>query len=104
MIYAVGRRDLPPGLRVAQVGHALMGLGTLDVVVNQTLVVVEVPDEFDLLDIFNVFDVDSSKMYAWHEPDREYELTAVAVYRDREHPLLSRLPLMFEVRDKELLL
>lgn len=101
----IGRADLPPGLRAAQIGHALIQWVLEHGQPPDNLVVLEVPDEEALLDYADAccgMTMDSrgtTTRYAlFHEPDLEDDPrgwhTALAVGPEGGR-FLSRLPLAF---------
>lgn len=93
-LFAITRRDLPVGLRTAQVGHALIEWTLRFGKPPENLVVLAVDDEDKLESwLAMLADHDGKQLVAFHEPDLDDELTAVACgpayWRD-----LSSLPLL----------
>lgn len=89
-LYAVGRRDLSPGLRTAQVGHALIAWVLAHGAPPDNLVVLETPGRAELEAVAERL---GPAAVRFEEPDLGGELTAIAV--GPEHwRALSSLPLM----------
>lgn len=89
-LYAVTRRDLPVGLRTAQVGHALIAWVLEHGAPPDNLVVLQVPDRTALERAVSRC---AGRVVPFHEPDLADELTAIAAGPEcwRE---LSDLPLL----------
>lgn len=89
-LYAITRGDLKPGLRTAQVGHALITWVLAHGEPPDNLVVLQVPDLSALRALAERLEGD---VVCFHEPDLGDELTAIAagpaLWRD-----LSTLPLL----------
>jgi len=86
----VARRDLPVGLRTAQVGHAIAEWVLAHGAPPDNLVVLVVPDRAALEAVVARV---SGRVVAFREPDLDDEVTAVAV--GPEHwRALSSLPLL----------
>ncbi len=89
-LYAVTRKDLPVGLRTAQVGHALITWALEHGAPPDNLVVLSVADERALQAVLARVE---GRVVAFREPDLGDELTALAV--GPEHwRALSSLPLL----------
>lgn len=93
-LFAITRRDLPVGLRTAQVGHALIEWTLRFGKPPENLIVLAVENEDKLESwLAMLADHDGQQLIAFHEPDLDDELTAVACgpsyWRD-----LSSLPLL----------
>lgn len=89
-LYAIGRADLPVGLRAAQVGHALIHWVLEHGAPPESLVVLQAPD---LDALHSAHDRLSGRVVAFHEPDLGDELTAVAAGPECWRAL-SGLPLL----------
>lgn len=89
-LYAVVRADLPAGLRVAQVGHALIAWVLAHGAPPDNLVVLSVPDEAALL---SAVERCPGRSEVFREPDLGGEATAVAVGPESWREL-SSLPLL----------
>lgn len=89
-LYAITRADLPIGLRTAQVGHALIHWTLEHGCPPESLVVLQVPD---LQALHRIHDLLAGRVVAFHEPDLEDELTAVAAGPECWRAL-SSLPLL----------
>lgn len=100
-LYIVTRGDLPIGLASAQCAHAAFSFARdrweqtapwlRD---SQWLVIVTVPDEAALEDLALRAQLGSVAHTLWHEPDRDGELTAVALAPCRASRMLcANLPL-----------
>lgn len=76
-LYAVARADLPVGLQTAQVGHALIGWVMEYGAPPENLVVLAVKNEEALWSLLKKLDGD--RRYAFHEPDLDDQLTAIAI-------------------------
>lgn len=75
-LYAVGRRDLSPGLRTAQIGHALISWVLARGRPPDNLVVLEVPGLAELEALATRL---GAGALGFREPDLNDELTAIAV-------------------------
>lgn len=90
-LYAVARADLDVGLRTAQVGHALIHWVLKHGRPPESLVVLAARD---LDELHRIHDrLSACRAYAFHEPDRDDEMTALAVGPEARK-LLSSLPLL----------
>lgn len=76
-LYAIARADLSVGLRTAQVGHALIGWTMEHGNPPENLVVLQVPNEEALHELMRR--LDGHRVVAFHEPDLNDQLTAIAV-------------------------
>jgi hypothetical protein len=88
-LYAVGRRDLPAGLRTAQIGHAL---------ITWVLAHGQPPDNLVVLEVAGLAELQAlaaqlPEATLFYEPDLGDELTAIAVAPQRRG-LLREIPLM----------
>jgi hypothetical protein len=111
VIYAVGRADLHPGLRVAQVGHALVTVGwtmgregmssSWFATTQHRILIVEVPDLDAILRLRGDIEQTGDVPVGWHEPDLDYELTALAGLARHVPRQVSKLPLMFDTTPEE---
>lgn len=90
-LYVVGRADLPPGLRTAQIGHALIGWVLEHGAPPENLVVLQAKNEKHLWELLE--QLNGSDRYAFHEPDLDDALTAIAVGPEHWRKL-SSLPLL----------
>lgn len=97
-VYLVGRADLPPGLRAAQIVHVAMRFEADSVMCDPTVVLLEVPNETALhvLNSRASFQPDWD-VARWTEPDRNFELTAIALHGPGVSEALKDLPLAFSV-------
>ena len=89
-LYAITRADLSPGMRVAQVGHALIAWVLAHGAPPENLVVLQVPDLAALSALAERLDGD---VVRFHEPDLDGALTAVAAGPELWRAL-SSLPLL----------
>ena len=89
-LYAITRADLSPGLRVAQVGHALIAWVLAHGAPPENLVVLQVPDLAALSALAERLD---GAVVRFHEPDLDGALTAIAAGPDQWRAL-SSLPLL----------
>jgi hypothetical protein len=90
----VGRRDLRPGLRAAQIGHVLIHWVLKNGQPPDNLVLLEVENEPDLEDLRDLLYKNGIFFESFHEPDLGDELTALAIGPDGWRSL-SSLPLGF---------
>lgn len=90
-LYAIGRKDLSPGLRAAQLGHACIEWTATHGRPPENLVLLEVADEEALRRVLEA--VQDFPHVAFHEPDLGGEFTALAVCHPLAPQLLSSLPL-----------
>jgi peptidyl-tRNA hydrolase len=101
-LYIVTRADLPVGFASAQCAHAAFQFARdrweqtapwmRD---SQWLVIVTVPDEAHLEDLSARARLNGVGQVCWHEPDRDNELTAVALDPGKGARLLcANLPLL----------
>jgi len=97
-LYAIGRTDLSPGLRAAQLGHACITWTVTYGTPPENLVLLEVPDEaaldalmWNLAGLAPLF-----PLVAFYEPDLGGEHTALATAHPDAHRALSSLPLAFK--------
>ena len=93
-LYAVGRRDLPPGLRAAQLGHACIHWVLKFGKPPDNLVLVETEDREALEALRDALRAEDIPLVEFHEPDLNDELTALAV-DPSGWKRLSELPLAF---------
>lgn len=91
-LYAIGRTDIPPGLRAAQFGHAIITWVLTHGRPPDNLVLVEVPDESSLIAVTKQLDGAGVRVEVFREPDLDDEMTSVAVGPEGWR-LLSSLPL-----------
>jgi len=77
-LYGIGRADLAPGLRAAQIGHALIHWTVENGDPPPNLVLLEVPGEAALWRLSQI--VKEHRPAAFFEPDLEDQLTAIAVH------------------------
>jgi peptidyl-tRNA hydrolase len=94
-LYIVTRRDLPPGFQATQAAHAAFAFAAAHPVVFQPwiadsnyLVVLSVADESALRVLLEQAVQRHLRFTAFHEPDRNDELTALAL---EPGPATSRL-------------
>lgn len=105
-LYVVSRADLDVGFAAAQCVHAafLFARDHWEETApwmrdSQWLVLVTVPDEADLVALAWRAGVEHITYSAWHEPDRDDELTAVALAPSRESRVLTaNLPRLGKMR------
>jgi len=90
-LYSIGRKDLPPGLRAAQLTHACIEWTATHGRPPENLVLLEVEDEGALTALLEA--VASFPHVVFHEPDLGGEFTALAVSHPDVPRLLSQLPL-----------
>lgn len=90
-LYAIGRKDLPPGLRAAQLSHACIEWTATHGRPPENLVLLEVEDEGKLEALLEA--VKDYPHVVFHEPDLDGEFTALAVSHPDVPRLLSSLPL-----------
>lgn len=90
-LYAVGRRDLSPGLRAAQLTHACIEWTATHGRPPENLVLLEVESEEALVQLLGA--VRDYPHVVFHEPDLGGEFTALAVSHVDVPCLLSSLPL-----------
>jgi hypothetical protein len=98
-LYVIGRADLPPGLRAAQIGHALVEwcIAHGDEArtwhrTSNNLVLLEVADEGSLLELLGRLQTEGFRTASFREPDCDDELTGIVVEPVAAR-LLSSLPL-----------
>jgi hypothetical protein len=109
-LYAVVREDLPPGLRAAQMAHAVAGVvqnmpsATLEwQTADNYLIVLGARDEIHLREVVSVLLDENVSHYVWHEPDLGNSLTAVASLPDpTKNILFADLPLAYTKRKRSL--
>ena len=89
-LYAITRADLAPGLRTAQVGHALIAWVLAHGTPPDNLVVLQVPDLTALSALAANLEGD---VVRFHEPDLADALTAIAA-GPATWRALSSIPLM----------
>lgn len=89
-LYAITRADLPTGLRTAQVGHALIQWTLEHGQPPESLVILQVADVAALR---CVYDLLHGRVVAFHEPDLDGALTAIAAGPEHRRAL-SSLPLL----------
>jgi len=84
-LYVVGRRDLPPGLRTAQIGHAVaevvLRYPAVAELWNNTdnyLIVLEVPNEAKLRSLVTLAKNLTIPTATFLEPDLDLQMTAAA--------------------------
>jgi len=94
-LYAVGRGDLPPGLRAAQLGHACIHWVLKYGEPPDNLVLVEAADRAALEALRDALRAENVPMVEFYEPDLNDELTALAV-DPGGWKMLSSLPLAFK--------
>jgi hypothetical protein len=85
-----------PGLRAAQVGHALIEWTAQCGRPPENLVLLEVPDEETLRRYLGAFMAVSDFVVPFYEPDLDDELTSIAVCDDIAPQILSSLPLLMK--------
>ncbi len=83
-LYLVGRADLSPGLRAAQVGHAAFAFALEHPRITERwhpncLILLEVDDHLSLRTFHAHTQLAGITSSVWHEPDLEHELTAIAL-------------------------
>jgi peptidyl-tRNA hydrolase len=98
-LYVIGRADLDPGLRAAQIGHALVEWclahpeeAKLWHKESNNLVLLEVPDEHALLALLAQVRKAQFRVASFREPDLDGQMTAFVVEPLAERTL-SSLPL-----------
>lgn len=93
-LYVIGRKDLPPGLRAAQLGHACISWVLANGRPPKNLVLLEVPDLGALHDVCALIaHIDPEDHTLFHEPDLGGEFTAFATAHPDAGRVLSSLPL-----------
>jgi hypothetical protein len=92
-LYAIGRKDLPPGLRAAQLSHACIEWTATFGRPPENLVLLEVENEEELNRVWAAMQILDAPYVAFHEPDLDDALTAVAVFHADAPRLLSSIPL-----------
>lgn len=94
-LYVIGRADLAPGLRAAQIGHACITWVEHHGTPPDNLVLLEARDEEHLWDLLQQFYTLGWPHSSFQEPDLDDETTAVATAHPDARRLLSSLPLAF---------
>lgn len=94
-LYVIGRADLAPGLRAAQLGHACITWTVENGAPPDNLVMLEVPDEELLNRVWGALMIVDSTVTPFFEPDLDDALTAVATAHPEARRLLGSLPLAF---------
>ena len=91
----IGRADLSPGLRAAQVGHGCIMWVVANGPPPPNLILLEVPDLDALTKLRGLMGAfDPEDHVCFHEPDLDGELTALATAHPEAGRLLSNLPLL----------
>lgn len=98
-LYIIGRKDLKPGLRAAQMVHAIMSHALSKpketgewFATSNNIVLLEVVDRVALEELLGRLVANGIGVVAYHEPDLGDELTAIATGGDAKR-MLSNLPL-----------
>jgi len=99
-LYLIGRSDLPPGLRAAQVCHAMRLFADEHseeeshwYETSNTIVLLETADENSLSSLASLATARRVPYSLFREPDRNDEATAIAL-GPKGHSLCRNLPLM----------
>lgn len=101
-LYVIGRADLAPGLRAAQLGHACIAWTVAHGPPPENLVLLEVADLGALLDLQGELGhLDPEGHVRFHEPDLGGELTALATAHPEARRALSSLPLAMRSTERE---
>lgn len=105
-LYAVVRRDLPEGLRAAQMAHAVAGLVQFLPEATRRwqstdnyLIVLEVRDEAHLREMIGKVLHENVSHFVWHEIDLGNAATAFAAFPEPHmNGLFAELPLAYKPR------
>lgn len=91
-LYAIGRADLSPGLRAAQIGHALIAWALQHGETCDNLVLLQARDEAALKELADRLTAEGVPFVSFSEPDLDGQVTALTA-RPRGWRTLSSLPL-----------